>query len=114
MKLNKIGEKVYSTFWDPHSVGFHETGLIWGVLTSLFTGDPSFTRRASGVLFNSALSIELSHHLQSHSVTSHLISKQALDSKWLVHEISLEIQFNVLCNNFLQGLQLEKKKGETR
>lgn len=35
-------------------------------------------------------------------VASHLISKQALNSKWPMHEISLWSQFNILCDNFLQ------------
>lgn len=40
--------------------------------------------------------------LQSLLVTSHLISKLALNSKWPIHEISLESQFNILYKNFLQ------------
>lgn len=40
--------------------------------------------------------------LQGQLVASHLISSQALNSKWPMLEISLESQFSILCNNFLQ------------
>lgn len=122
MKLNKITEKAYTAFWDPYSVGFHETSCAWGVLTSIVMGVPSFARRIQCVLLARASSkCNFHDSLQSPVVTSQLIKQQALNFQCTTCEVNLqggplEGPFNILGNNFHKKFKKKNpnKPGEPR